>query len=181
MEATDSRMGSYAWKSILRGRDIIQRGALWRIGNGEKINIWQQHWLPRKHPTQLRIYRIYPLENFEDHTVATLFDPITRRWNEELVDGLFVTEDADLIKKIPLSRNAAEDTLYWPYSPTGNYSCKSGYRFLKQEAEMESNLQTPPICEKWLWKKIWEMRDPPQRLKIFCGELAVLLCQPNNL
>ena len=131
MEATDSRMGSYAWKSILRGRDIIQRGALWRIGNGEKINIWQQHWLPRKHPTQLRIYRIYPLENFEDHTVATLFDPITRRWNEELVDGLFVTEAADLIKKIPLSRNAAEDTLYWSYSLTGNYSCKSGYRFLK--------------------------------------------------
>ena len=36
MEATDSRMGSYAWKSILRGRDIIQRGELWRIGSGEK-------------------------------------------------------------------------------------------------------------------------------------------------
>ena len=27
MEATNSRMGSYTWKSILRGRDIIQRGA----------------------------------------------------------------------------------------------------------------------------------------------------------
>ena len=36
MEATDSRMGSYAWKSILRGRDIIQRRELWRIGSGEK-------------------------------------------------------------------------------------------------------------------------------------------------
>ena len=42
MEAADSRMGSYTWKSILRGRDIIQRGAIWRIGSGEKINIWQQ-------------------------------------------------------------------------------------------------------------------------------------------
>ena len=41
MEAVDSRLGSYAWKSILRGRDIIQRGAIWRIGSGEKINIWQ--------------------------------------------------------------------------------------------------------------------------------------------
>ena len=39
MEAADSRMGSYAWKSILRGRNIIQRGALWRIGNGEKMNL----------------------------------------------------------------------------------------------------------------------------------------------
>ena len=51
MESTDSRMGSYAWKSILRGRDIIQRGTLWRIESGEKINIWQQRWLLRKHPT----------------------------------------------------------------------------------------------------------------------------------
>ena len=40
MEATDSRIGSYAWKSILIGRDIIQRGSRWRVGNGEKISIW---------------------------------------------------------------------------------------------------------------------------------------------
>ena len=40
MDATDSRLGSYAWKSILRGRGIIQRGAIWRVGSGEKINIW---------------------------------------------------------------------------------------------------------------------------------------------
>ena len=123
MEAANSRLGTYAWKSILRGRDIIQRGASWRIGSGEKINIWQQCWLPRKHPRQLPTC---PLESFENHTIATLFDPIIRRWNEELVDGLFVTEDADLIKKIPLSRNAAKDNLYWPYTPSKNYSCKSG-------------------------------------------------------
>ena len=42
MEAADSRMGSYTWKSFLRGRDIIQRGKRWRIGSGEKINLWQQ-------------------------------------------------------------------------------------------------------------------------------------------
>ena len=65
MEAANSRMGSYAWKSILRGRDVIQ--------------------------------------SFENHTVDTLIDPSTRRWNEEMVDGLFVEEDAKLIKKIPLS------------------------------------------------------------------------------
>ena len=40
MEAANSRIGSYTWKSILRGRDIIQRGGLWRIGSGEKINSW---------------------------------------------------------------------------------------------------------------------------------------------
>lgn len=34
MEATDSRMGSYAWRSILHGREVIKREARWRVGNG---------------------------------------------------------------------------------------------------------------------------------------------------
>ena len=40
MEETDIRYGSYAWRSILKGRDVLQRGARWRVGNGEKIKIW---------------------------------------------------------------------------------------------------------------------------------------------
>nr|POE55152.1 hypothetical protein CFP56_02154 [Quercus suber] len=78
----------------------------------------------------------------------SLFDPIIRKWNEELVDSLFVVEDAELIKKIPLTRNVAENTLYWPYSTSENYSCRSSYRFLKEELEMQANPQAPPICDK---------------------------------
>lgn len=43
MEALDSRVGSYAWKSILQGRDVIARGSCWRIGNGRTVKIWQDH------------------------------------------------------------------------------------------------------------------------------------------
>ncbi|XP_050278377.1 uncharacterized mitochondrial protein AtMg00310-like [Quercus robur] len=35
MEAADSRLGSYAWKSILRGRDIIKRGQFGGLGVGK--------------------------------------------------------------------------------------------------------------------------------------------------
>ena len=43
MEALDSRVGSYAWKSILQGRDVIAHGSCWRIGNGRTVKIWQDH------------------------------------------------------------------------------------------------------------------------------------------
>ena len=79
MEATDSRMGSCAWKSILRGRDIFQRGARWRVGNGENINIWQQRWLPRKHPTNLPTC---PIQDFENAIVSCLIDQTTRQWRQ---------------------------------------------------------------------------------------------------
>lgn len=34
MEASDSNHGSYAWKSLLKGQEVIKRGARWRIGTG---------------------------------------------------------------------------------------------------------------------------------------------------
>lgn len=159
IEVADSRLGSYAWKSILRGRDIIQRGAICRVGSGEKINIWQQHWLPRKHPPR---QPSCPIESFENHIVDSLIDPITRKWNEELIDGLFVEEDPELIKRIPLSQIAKEDSLYWPYSTSGHYTCKSSYNFLKQESKMQDSPQAPPIHDKQVWKEIWQLKVPPK-------------------
>ena len=106
----------HLWRLPIQ-RDIIQKGAIWRIGSGEKINIWQQRWLPRKHPP---MQPNCPLKSFENHTIDTLIDPVTRRWNEELVDGLLVVEDVELIKKIPLSRSVAEDTHYWRFSISGH-------------------------------------------------------------
>ena len=90
MEVADSRLGSYAWKSKLRGKDIIQRGARWRVGSEENINICQHRWLPRKHPPQ---FPICPIDNFANSTVDRLIDRTMRQWRANLVDGLFVVED----------------------------------------------------------------------------------------
>ena len=35
-----SSSGSFAWKSILWFRDLIERGSFWRIGSGESIQIY---------------------------------------------------------------------------------------------------------------------------------------------
>ena len=177
MEAADSRMGPYAWKSIHRRQDIIQQGALWRIGSGKKINIWQQCWLPRKHPTH---QPTFPLESFENHTVDSLIDLSIKKWNEEMVDRLFMEEDAELIKKIPLSRHVIEDTLYLPYSTSRNYSCKSGYRFLKEEEELQLNPQTPLIYHKRVWKEVWQMQAPRKIKKNLFGKPIVMYFQPNK-
>ena len=46
MEAKEGHGGSYAWKSILIGREVIQKGTKWRVGNGESIKLWGNKWLP---------------------------------------------------------------------------------------------------------------------------------------
>jgi len=35
--------GSYAWKSILKGRDVIRKGMQWRVGNESRICIYQDN------------------------------------------------------------------------------------------------------------------------------------------
>ena len=41
-------LGSYAWRSILKARGLIQRGMLWRVGDGRNINIYADRWLPNE-------------------------------------------------------------------------------------------------------------------------------------
>ena len=158
MEAMDSRSASYAWRSILKGRDVLQRGVRWRVGNGKSIKIWQDYWLPRKHPPQVLSYPLESMEK-ENAIVSTLINAGTRQWNEELIDGIFALEEAALIKKIPLGRTESNDVLMWPYSPDGRYSCKLGYRFLKEAADMELSSRNTEADTK-LWKGIWSLRVP---------------------
>lgn len=46
LEAKESMTGSYAWKSILNARDVIQKGMVWRTGNDQNVWIKEGRWLP---------------------------------------------------------------------------------------------------------------------------------------
>jgi hypothetical protein len=37
---------SYTWRSILRGIELLKKGVIWRVGNGENISIWEDPWVP---------------------------------------------------------------------------------------------------------------------------------------
>jgi hypothetical protein len=48
---------SYTWRSILRGVDLLKEGLIWRVGNGESIDMWKDHWIPRgssRRPSSIR-------------------------------------------------------------------------------------------------------------------------------
>ena len=98
----------------------------------------------------------YPIESMENCSVVVLIDESERRWNEEMIDGIFSQEEAAIIKKIPLSRRVNEDVPIWPYTNDGQYTCKTGYWFLKEEAKMDS-VQVDSGADSSLWKGIWSL------------------------
>lgn len=113
-------------------------------------------WLPSKPPTRV----LSPvLEGWEETTVDVLINEDNRTWTEQVIAGLFVPEEAELIKKIPVSKHPTEDKLYWPWTQSGQYSSKSGYRFLKMEEE-EVRPEVAQNGEINLWRSIWGLRVP---------------------
>ena len=115
-EVLESNVGSYAWRSILKDRDVLLKGARWRGGNGETIRVWLDAWLPSHE--HLRI--LTPMVvGFEEARVADLIDPSTRQWDSNMLQGLFAPNEAELIKSIPLCSSSMEDKMAWPYTSLG--------------------------------------------------------------
>ena len=99
------------------------------------------------------------VESMCDAMVDILIDDETRNWNNDMLDGLSVPSEANVFRNIPLARVVSKDTLYWPLTHDGCYTCKSGYRFLKEESE-PANLCNFLPQETQLWKGLWSMKIP---------------------
>ena len=101
-------------------------GLRWRVGDGACIKVWTDMWLPSKFLPYVTSQVALGLENL---CVSALIKPGTNEWNSKLLQQLFSARDI-LIESIPLSSVQVEDRLFWPFTPSGSYTIKSGYRFL---------------------------------------------------
>jgi hypothetical protein len=73
---------SYTWQSILYG---IQCRCIWRVGDGDQINIWNDAWIPTS-PTS-KVFT--PRGNILLNKVSDLITPYTGTWDEELIRDSF--------------------------------------------------------------------------------------------
>ena len=47
--ACEAELGSrpsYAWRSLWNAKKVVDRGSRWCIGNGERVRIWKDRWIP---------------------------------------------------------------------------------------------------------------------------------------
>ena len=44
---------SFTWQSIVAGLATFKRGCIWRVGSGNQINIWEDHWIPKSPPRKI--------------------------------------------------------------------------------------------------------------------------------
>jgi hypothetical protein len=91
---------SYAWRSIYQGREVLQSGLGWRVGNGESIKFWGDAWLLSPYPQLL--LPPHPAMDPNEKVVA-LIDHDTGWWNFELIQRLFDPSDVNRICSIGIN------------------------------------------------------------------------------
>ena len=79
LECSPKPSDSPVWKSILRCRSLLQKGLRWRVGNGQRIKFWRDHWVDNCSLVDLLSLHSTPLAN-PDCTVSAFIND-GRTWN----------------------------------------------------------------------------------------------------
>lgn len=154
MEARLGNNPSFVWRSLLWSKDIIERGSVWRVGDGKSIKLFEDKWVP-----SLTSKISVPNDSWHsDTTVNSLIkDGI---WDVDLIIKNFNPYIAGEIRKIPLSLQSNRDALFWRFDPKGHFSVRDGYR-LQRGLFLPPKNQSEYSMDKW-WSFIWNLSIPPK-------------------
>jgi len=150
LEAQASRCPSFAWRSIIGAKKLLENRVGWTIGNGKTVKIWGDAWLPPPHSRLL----IPPCNGLGfDSRVDSLIDTETGRWNLNLLNRCFPSADVEMIGSVIISPLGQDD--------------KMEMRRLSQERGESSGSHGGEN----VWKSIWDLKAPPV-LRNFCWKVS---------
>ena len=95
IECENLNKGSYAWRSIIKAKHVIDLGRVWRVGNGESIKICGDRWLPQASNSRV----ISPVTGLAlEARVCDIIDQGSFTWKASLIDQMFLPHEVKLIK-----------------------------------------------------------------------------------
>ena len=157
MECENLNKGSYAWRSIIKAKHVIDLGRVWRVGNGESIKICGDRWLPQASNTRV----ISPITGLAlEARVCDIIDQGSFTWKASLIDQNFLSHEAKLIKGIPLSLQGGLDKQVWLPSNNGAFTTRSAYHLLVGYGRNLLPSSSSAGVNSIVWKSIWNLQVP---------------------
>lgn len=154
LDAKLKKKASYAWKSILHGKDLIIKGMRYIIGDGSYTDMWKDSWLPLHPPRPPR-----SREEVCDNTkVQSYMKEGSQEWNLEKLRAEVVDEDYNTIVALKISSKAHQDLYGWHYNEDGIYTVKSGYWLATHLPNQ--NFIPPTYGNVDLKQKVWKTKTP---------------------
>ena len=160
LAATRRKHASQTWRAILAGRDVLQKGIVRRIGDGQTTNIWHDRWIPNH-------FDGTPLVVPDDPQLTTVSELITPSgaWNEEMIKHTFADIDAHAILSTPI-RGTGQDIWGWEPEKHGCYSVRSAYRIVYNEHWQQAEQGRASASGDISWRRIWRL-CVPLKVRVF--------------
>lgn len=154
LSASVGRNSSYAWRSIIQAREVLEKEMVLRVGNGESIDVWRDRWLPN--PPSNKIHSPVGLLDSKS-TVSNLINQSIGEWDYPLIQTSFAKFEADSICSLPLCSLNQPDRLIWSGTQHGCFTVRSAYHM-----EMTNRSQSRGECsyardQTAVWKTIWSL------------------------
>ncbi|KAG7593406.1 Reverse transcriptase domain [Arabidopsis thaliana x Arabidopsis arenosa] len=175
LEAAVGNRPSYAWRSIMFGKELLERGLMKTIGNGQSTYVWVDKWLfdgiPRRPINKETLMDI-------SLRVSSLITP-QGEWNVPRLTELFTSEDVMHIRSFPPSP-LKPDRHVWAYTKEGHYSVKSGHWLVNRVATAMEGIPEDIKTINKIKERVWKLQTAP-KIKMFLwralsGALAVADC-----
>ncbi|KAL5752202.1 hypothetical protein ACOSP7_022383 [Xanthoceras sorbifolium] len=160
--AAKKASGSYVWRSLMWGRELLEVGSCWHIGDGNSILIYKDRWISR--PSKFQILSPPVLVEF---AMVDQLKNVSSGWNEVFIRNSFSFDDDQAIFCIPPSLSHLGDSLCWHYDSSRNYTVKSGYWVGMKIARSAgySGLSGNDCNDSW-WQFLWSL-NIPSKVKLF--------------
>jgi len=174
MNAVVGSRPSFAWRSIIHGRDLLEKGIMKNIGNGQSTSVWNDKWIFDKAPRRpFNKQSLFDLELMVSNLITH-----QGSWDHALLSELFFPPDVVRIMSYP-PNIGLEHSYIWAYNRNGCYTVKSG-NWLISHLKQQPPPPTHEQVTRCLKKKIWDLKTLP-KIKMFLwralsGVLVVSTC-----
>lgn len=137
--------GSFTWRNIHHGRDLLADGLIWRLGDGSHVDIWESNWIPRASAQR-------PLGRKCETTVKKVSELLNGEgtgWDTQKLDWIFHGADSEDIKSVVVGGMGSDDYHAWNHTKNGVFSVRSAYhlgmRMKKLKAGMSACVNPLPL------------------------------------
>ncbi|CAL1395838.1 unnamed protein product [Linum trigynum] len=170
LTATARSRPFWGWQSILHGRQLLEKGLRWQVGNGQSVPLLQSNWIP-KCQLDPPVYNPCILPEGGGSVVADVISEGGGRWDEEKLSQWFDPSTCKAIKAIPLPRWDVPDKLIWHFTAEGVFSVKSAYHLAVELDRRRGGWRSSVSwMDKPSWIRVWEAKIPP-KLKVFLWQI----------
>ena len=153
----------------MAAQHLVKKGIQWNVGNGDSIHVWGDKWLPS--PSMFKITSPRKFLHIETR-VSELISHDVAAWKTQVIDTIFLPNEAKLIKSIPLSSRLPEDKLVWVATPNGLFTVWSAYRLAMKKSRQAIEVLARILAKLAAFGRCYEDYRYPTRCATSLGELA---------